>query len=440
MRPSLFVTSNALMALLWASTAEALSFETACENAKLSAAARYHQCLTRAYKRANPHGDEPSEEAIARCDERFDRGFERAEASGACRTPGGSSTLREPLKAGVQQLVDNLMAGTGCADLSIVPGDVATCSVNKTISAIDLAALVDQLSDFGVTDDTTFWIQAWGGNGSNGNVCCNFGGRGGTGGYAQVTTSLNALRSWYRTTELYYYLGLNGTFGGSAGGDGGTSTLVTINDLTQGGVRLVRTLLIAGGGGGGGAGRGARVCAGQFRIIGSGGGAGGVVFSGSSPSSVVVRGQDGEVFVGQITVDNSGKGGTGGGGGAGNGGGSEPGGDPTAPLGGRGGNHDTLQIGFANASGTEVTGGGRGSDGGNQAGGGGGGGGYTGGGGGNRGVSSTECVSGGGGGGSSYVEPIPNSPRCSAAPTTRPANPNSVEGFVQITFDLGACE
>ena len=344
------------MALLWVSTAEALSFETACENAKLSAAARYHQCLTRAYKKANAHGDEPSEEAIARCDERFDRGFERAEASGACRTPGGSSSLREPLKAGVQQLVDNLMAGTGCADLTIDPGGVATCSVNKTISAIDLAAVVDQLSEFGVTDDTAFWIQAWGGNGSNGNVCCNFGGRGGTGGYAQVTTSLNALRSWYRTTELYYYLGLNGTFGGSAGGDGGTSTLVTINDLTQGGVRLVRTLLIAGGGGGGGAGRGARACAGQFRIIGSGGGAGGVVFSGSSPFSVVVRDQDGEVFVGQITVDNSGKGGTGGGGGAGNGGGSEPGGDPTAPLGGRGGNHDTLQIGFANASGTEVTG------------------------------------------------------------------------------------
>jgi hypothetical protein len=28
----------------------------------------------------------------------------------------------------------------------------------------------------------------------------------------------------------------------------------------------------------------------------------------------------------------------------------------------------------------------------------------------------------------------------SAAPTSRPDNPNGIEGFVQITFDLGACD
>jgi hypothetical protein len=110
-------------------------------------------------------------------------------------------------------------------------------------------------------------------------------------------------------------------------------------------------------------------------------------------------------------------------------------------LGARGGNHDNPQIGFANASGSLVTGGGgRGSDGGVLAGGGGGGGGYTGGGGGNRGTSATDCVSGGGGGGSSFTRSLPESPTCTAAPTSRPDNPNGVEGFVQITFDLGACE
>jgi hypothetical protein len=38
------------------------------------------------------------------------------------------------------------------------------------------------------------------------------------------------------------------------------------------------------------------------------------------------------------------------------------------------------------------------------------------------------------------VNAIPDSPTCSAAPTSRPDNPNGIEGFVQITFDLGACE
>ena len=96
MRPSLFVTSGALMALLWVSTAEAFSLETACKDDMLRAASHYHLCLTRAHKKANVLGGAPSEEAIARCDQRFDRAFERAEASGLCRTPGGSSTLREP--------------------------------------------------------------------------------------------------------------------------------------------------------------------------------------------------------------------------------------------------------------------------------------------------------------------------------------------------------
>ena len=49
-------------------------------------------------------------------------------------------------------------------------------------------------------------------------------------------------------------------------------------------------------------------------------------------------------------------------------------------------------------------------------------------------------ASGGGGGGSSFARDVPKSPTCSVAPTPRPGNPNGGEGFVQITFDLGACE
>jgi hypothetical protein len=179
MRSSLILAGSTAWVLLWASPGSALSPETTCENAKLGAAARYHQCLVRAHTGANAQGSEPSEHALARCDERFDRAFERAEASAACRTPGGASTLREPLKAQVQTLVDNLTAETSCGTLTINPGETATCTVNKNSSAIDLATVVDQLSAFGVTDDTTFWIPAWGGDGSNGNVCCDFGGKGG---------------------------------------------------------------------------------------------------------------------------------------------------------------------------------------------------------------------------------------------------------------------
>lgn len=444
MRPSLILVGSAASALLSASPAAALGFETTCENAKLRAASHYFRCVTHAYKKANALGQEPSEEDVALCDARFDRAFEQAETHGACRTPGGASTLREPPKAHAQTLADNVTAETSCADLIIKPGDSATCSVKKTTSAIDLASIVDQLSEHGVTDDSAFWIQAWGGNGSDGNVCCNRGGPGGQGGYAQTTTSLSAFESAYGTTELYYNLRLPGTFSANAGGDGGTATLVTANDLAQSDVRLADTLLIAGGGGGGGAGRGSgSACAGIASIFGGAGGNGATAFFDFAPSNfTIVAGADGGAATSPLTtfpVNNSGKGGQVNGGGSGNGGSSEPGGNPTAPLGGRGGNHNTPQIGFANASGTQVTGGGgQGSDGGNDAGGGGGSG-YTGGGGGNRGVSSTDCVSGGGGGGSSFVRQVPGSPICPFAPTTRPGNPNGPEGFVQIVFNLSAC-
>jgi hypothetical protein len=212
--------------------------------------------------------------------------------------------------------------------------------------------------------------------------------------------------------------------------------LVTVNDLTEDNVNIGDTLLIAGGGGGGGAGRGKAVCSGHFgileRIDGENGGSGASVFASGAPTTIGAGINGGS---------NSGQGGQVDRGGARDGGTSTAGDDPTAPLGGRGGNHFTPQIGFDNASGVQVTGsGGRGSDGGILAGGGGGAGGYTGGGGGNRGTTSTGCTSGGGGGGSSFTRLVPDSPTCSAAPTSRPDNPNGSVGFVQITFDLGACE
>jgi hypothetical protein len=413
--------------------------------AKLSAVGAYQQCLIRVYKRLS--GSDRSMRALARCDERFDQAFGRAEADDACRTPGGASAIRNRIADDLETIVENLTATTHFEQLVISPGDVAVCLVDKTASAIDLAVVIGELRGFGVTQDTAFWIQAWGGDGSRGNVESHAG-AGGRGGYAQMTTSLSAFRSAYRTREFHYYLGLNGTFAHDAGGDGGTATLLTLNDLTTEALEIDDTLLIGGAGGGGGAGRGSRTaCLGEYRVYGGAGGAGGVAFSSGSEPFRIVAGKDGGGRIDPHTrtfINLSGKGGRPSRGGAANTFGdadSEPGGDPVAPLGGRGGNHASPQIGFANQSGVMVTGGGgRGSDGGNQAGGGGGGGGYTGGGGGNRGAWATLCVSGGGGGGSSLAAaPPPDSPSCAAAPTERPGNPNGVEGFVQITIDLGAC-
>jgi hypothetical protein len=439
MRPAFLLASGAAMVLLCTSPGRALSFETTCESAKLRAAARYSHCLIRASD-VNAGEAEPSEDAIARCDERFDRAFEQAEADGACRTPGGASTLREPIEAQVRVTTRNLATTPNCTTSSET--NTAVCALDKTTSALDLAALVEELSGFGVTDDTMFWIQAWGGDGSAGNT--SEGGRGGQGGYAQTTTTLGLLQAAFGTTELYYYLGRNGTVGANAGGDGGTATLVTVNDLASDDVNLEDTLLIAAGGGGGGGGRDADACAGLHIIRGAPGGAGAAAFfvAGLGQDFTIVVGSHGGSAASPVdreVIANSGEGGQITIGGAANGGSSEPGGGPTAPLGGPGGNHEDPQIGFANQSGTDVTGGGQGSDGGNDAGGGGGGGGYSGGGG-DRGLIDTDCVSGGGGGGSSFVREVPDSPSCAAAPRTRPPNPNGLEGFVQITFDLGACE
>jgi hypothetical protein len=97
------VVIGAMTLLLFAGPAGAGSQETLCENAKLRAADSYTSCLIRAVTKAKVQGQDPSEDAISRCDEGFDRAFGQAEAGGACRTPGGASTLRVPIKAHVFQ-------------------------------------------------------------------------------------------------------------------------------------------------------------------------------------------------------------------------------------------------------------------------------------------------------------------------------------------------
>ena len=289
--------------------------ETVCENLKLDAAAHYFQCLVGAYRVANTHDDEPSESSIANCDARFRRAVGQAEASGGCHTPGNPSVLGDSIKVRAQDTALGITAELGGCTALTINDEFAFCTLGSGGRAVNLPAVIDAINAVGndVDSNTVLYIQAWGGDGGKGNT--NNGSDGGDGGYAQTTTTTGAISATYGTTELYYFLGYNGSGGYNAGGDGGTATMVTTNDLATEPASIADTLLIAAGGGGGG---------------GYGGGAG--------------------------NIDGS---------------------------------------------------------------------------------SSSDCITGGGGGASLAVA---STATCSAAPASKPANPNGSQGFAQIVFDLGGCQ
>jgi hypothetical protein len=452
MRIGLIMLVAAVAALLSSSSMEALSSESerferqrphrsrppeqVCKAEKLTAAADYFGCLTRALNKATERERDLSEDDVAKCDARFDYDFERAEATGGCETPGGPSMLRVPIKAEVLRTAENATATTPCGELNI--GETtATCRLDTTKSAINLETLVDDLSAEGVTDDTILYIEVWGGNGGNGNVCCNEGGTGGMGGYAQTTTTLTAIKDAYQTATLHYYMGVTGASAvPSAGGDGGTASMMTANNLFTDQATLAETLVVAGGGGGRGT---TKACASptQKDVLGGGGGHGGVAIAGISERATGAGDRGGE----RCSTNVSGYGGDDGKGGAAGGGNAGAGNNGLALLGGPGGNHGEPYIGWFNTppdSVTPVPLGGVGGAPGDDAGGGGGGGGYGSGGGGREGTGDSDCVSGGGGGGASPA--ITSTETCQVAPTSTPSNPNSGGGFAQITFDLGGCK
>jgi hypothetical protein len=401
-RPSKLLAAVGLAALLlWSSSASAGGSETVCENRKLEAAANYFQCLIGVYRRANIQGNEPSEDSIARCDDHFRRVVEQAEAGGTCHTPGNPSVLGDPIKALARAAALGITSELGgCAALNIT-SEFATCTLDPASRAIGLDAVIDAINGIGsnIDNNTTLYIEAWGGNGGAGNT--SNGSRGGNGAYAQTTTTTNAIATTYGTTELYYFLGLNGTGAANAGGDGGTATMVTTNDLATEQANIADTLLIAGGGAGGGAGRG-KFCAcgcdsnGQGQedghVLGALGGSGGTAIAALGVEALSQGSTGGE----RENINISGHGapgntqGTGGGVNGADNFLTHPatvGANGIAPIAGRGGNRtnpsDPPRVGFVNST-TDITnaGTGQGGDGEDDAGGGGGGGGWGGGGGG----------------------------------------------------------
>jgi hypothetical protein len=178
MRSALVLAGCAVRLLLWAGLALGLSLETACENAKLQAAGAYARCLARAARDANATSDDLSAEAIEQCDERFDRMFERAEATGACRTAGGPSSLRGPIRGQMAETLEATTAGPGCPTTAVRDGETYICTLTKN-SAVDLAQIVAQIDEPDVTLESIVWIEAWGGTGSHGNTSNGGGGGGG---------------------------------------------------------------------------------------------------------------------------------------------------------------------------------------------------------------------------------------------------------------------
>ena len=420
-----------------------------CEQAKLRAAGEYVECILPLLGQNSHSSRGRRGDPISQCDAQFDRSFAQAEAGGACHTAGGPAALRGPLRAQAERTAGVIADESGCQNLQI-DGNTAVCTLDTSTSAVDLAAIITQIQGLGhpVNDNTVFWIEAWGATGGPGYGST--GGRGAPGGYAQTTATLAGYQAFFGTTELFYYLGVNGTHSTSppSGGDGGTATVISANDILNVPAAEVFPVIIAGGGGGGGAGNtSAAACSTQLvhGVHGELGGLGGIAIA-DSENLQLGAGAPGDP--GDNNVPNvSGLGGGGdamGTGGLPVAGNAKNGDSGAAPLGGLGGDNSGPQIGFSNQiiSGSATLGtGGEGGSPGDTAPGGGGGGGWGGGGGGAEATVATQCFSGGGGGGGSYAVSLQGpSKQCSLAPTEAPASPDPGGSFAQITFDLvGSC-
>jgi hypothetical protein len=321
---------------------------------------------------------------------------------------------------------------------------IATCGLSTSTCGVDLMDVINQVGN-GVTTSTTMWIQAWGGSGGD----TDKGTSGGAGGFAQTTTTVEDISSNLMTTQLFYFLGGAGPGGGDhCGSTGGTSTIVTTQDLTLNPSQepdLFDLIVLAGAGGGGCAGNGEFGC--DLGIVCQGDGAGGgaaiannlndAVGIGSSPTNTSdmggSSGQTGGVEPGEGGQSQCNECG---------GGNQAPGEDGVGGIGGTGGSgQDCSAPGgstWSNTGGTTLTfingAGGKGSSNTNtcDAGGGGGGGGYGGGGGGGHGNDNGNAIPGGGGGSFGLM----STKQSSLAPTTAPGNPNGAAGFVQIQFCL----
>jgi len=299
---------------------------------------------------------------------------------------------------------------------------IMTCLIETSTCGVDLMDVVDQVPD--VTGDNVMWIQAWGARGGKGGgPGLPIPGPGGPGGYAQTTTTVDDFAKMNKgSTQMFYYLGkAGGNDGDHCGGQGGASTMVSLQDLTLNPSQnptqnIPPFLLIAAGGGGGGGSNGQSPCIADPK--GFPGGEGSAAIADISKNA---EGQGGQAFACASGGDGSSLGGLGGAGGSG---------EDCTSVTIQDWSNTLLKLVFSDGQGD------RGGDGTNlcDAGGGGGGGGWGGGKGGTHG-NNNDNPCGGGGGGSLAIQSTQPSDK---APIAKPGNPcpDSSGGCVQIQFEF----
>ena len=353
-----------------------------------------------------------------------------------------------------------LVAGATSSSGTIPPPVSATCTepssgivecplpLNLAVPAYTLSTLIlsAEKLDSSITADTPMVISAWGGQGGQGwsQISTIHGGSGGTQGYAQTETTLNAYKAAYGSAVLYYFLGMAGNSNVASktvyGGLGGVSTITGPVDLWTGaapciaGYSSCATSNILADAGGSGAGGEAGDSA-----SGGGGGAGGSATA-TLAGSTTGAGQKG---AGSTSEGKGGDGGSDGSGGSGGNGGAginnHGGGSGNAGIGGLGGAEHDIQgptpvdewgnVGLISSIGTDGQGGEgeyRGTP--PDVGAGGAGGGGFGGGGGGGGGGNTYAGGGGGGGGSFALQSLADA---TGLPTFSPA---SSAGGVTVTW------
>ena len=285
-------------------------------------------------------------------------------------------------------------------------------SVNSMVTALEAARGGRELAS-----STPVWIEAWGGQGARGASGDGVkGALGGDGGYATTVSTVGALTG----KQLYLYVGASGSKHANYSGQGGASTILSTQAISQiddlpGGLQVV-----AGGGGGG--------PRGSSRCSASRGGAGGVAIATTGTGNRTASGQSGQGTVNQ------------GGGGnpdettaaAGGAAGDRYASAGTAGLGGPGGQGSQgSTVGWVDLNAVDSAAAGWTTGAGGRGRGGGGGGGLGGGGGG--GSAREDCAVGAGGGGSwasHYAAYDPDSPQSSK-------QAEGASSTVVLTFNLG---
>ncbi|HEX8689139.1 MAG TPA: hypothetical protein VF729_02730 [Solirubrobacterales bacterium] len=296
-----------------------------------------------------------------------------------------------------------------------LPHITCTYTSSTRFSFDSMVSQLESAYERQIGSSTPVWVQAWGGRGAKGATWEGYSGA--YGGYAGYAISVQSVGDLGGKT-LYLYVGANGSKHANYSGQGGASSIVSTQPVSQGGAFPGGLIAVAAGSGGGGK-------AGEECWTGRGGNGGVAIATGQNVGG---SGQNGD-------GPTQGWGGYGGQGGAGGGTAGTTGANGTGGYGGAG-NSAGSPAGWVNVEAVDPAAAGWNAGAGGEGRGGGGGGGYGGGGGGGecKWVAKAEnAINGGGGGGASWA--LGNAVGDSGAPTdSRQAD--GVSSKIVLTIDV----